>query len=296
MKKTPPGRERLPSDVSRAMNCIDVVQHGFDRLDGHINSSDPTLPLEKLRSQSRRVRIKLGAKSHAPVLGTAIKVSQPSRDCLITMRDELGDANTLVLNYVEIAVDLMPHKGFSTRRIRNWVLKHLTIKYLKQRVHRPEGYKTFYLGPRANKSGQRRPRVVAVYADRGSKLQGPHKGRMCVHIEARLTGRDALASCGIFGVADLIDFDFGSFWRRVAQLRRIGNAARLGGLLSGRGNVVTDKALRKRVQRLKANHKIGTAFVLQNALLAEPAIGDALEEIDIDLIFRFSGELTSGSE
>lgn len=296
MKKTPQKRKRLPSGVSRAIKSIEFVQHGFDVLKGHIDSSDPTLPLDKLNAQSGGVFVKLGAKSHAPMLGTKIKVLQPSTECLFTLRDELPGAHRLVLNYIEVAADVIPPRGKSTRWLRNWVLGHLTIKYSTQRVHRPTGRRTFYYGRRANKAGQRRPRVGVLYADRETKLAGPHKGRRCVHIEMRLFGPETLASVGVFGVADLIDFDFGAFWRKVAQLRRIPNKSKLGALLGGRGTDVTDKALRKRAARLQTAHRIGSAFVLQNALLAEPVTKGALEDIDMDLIFRFGNDARTGDQ
>jgi hypothetical protein len=103
----------------------------------------------------------------------------------------------------------------------------------------------------------------------------------------RLFGLDALQSVGIFSVADLIGFDFSIFWSNVIRLQRIANKAKLGSLLGGRRTNVSDKALHKRAARLVSGHRIGKAFGLQNAVLAEPAAKGALEDIDMGLIFRF---------
>lgn len=278
---------RLPSEVNRAIRAIRYVQHGFDRVDGHLNSSDPTLPLDKLNAESGGVLLTLGAKSHSPSLGTAITVLQPSESCLLTLRDAIAGTYTLELNKVEIAADFMPSTSASCRSLQKWILGHVTVKYSSHRAHRPEGYKAIYYGPRTNRAGQLRPRVFVVYADCRTKLAGRHKGRKCVHIEMRLCGLDALQSVGIFSIADLIGFDFGAFWPRVIRLQRVTNRARLGAVLGGRSLDVSDKALQKRAARLYLAHRIGSAFVLQNAVLAEPAAKGALEDIDMELIFRF---------
>ncbi len=287
MKNASQGRKRLPSEVSRAIASIRYVQHGFDRVDGHLNSSDPTLPLDKLNAESGGVRPILKAKSHAPAMGTSITILQPSESCLIALRDAIAGTYTLELNKVEIAADFMPSTSASRRWLQNWFLGHVTVKYLSHRAHRPEGYKAIYYGPRINRAGQLRSRVFVVYADRRTKLAGRHKGRKCVHIEMRLCGLDALQSVGIFSIADLIGFDFSAFWPNVIRLQRITNKAKLGSLLGGRSATVSDKALQKRAARLFLAHRIGSAFVLQNAVLAEAAAKGALEDIDMGLIFRF---------
>jgi hypothetical protein len=56
----------------------------------------------------------------------------------------------------------------------------------------------------------RRSRVnVVYYADRPSKVSG----EPCLHVEARIRGRDALSERGIHSARDLINFDHRQLWR-----------------------------------------------------------------------------------
>lgn len=280
-------RVRLPTGVERAVSAIELVWPGFDVVEGYIDSSDPILSIEKLKAHCADLIITPRAKPYAPMSAVHIKVLQPSLEFLRTLQGDLSGRYTFDVTYIEVAADFFLHKSASRKAFLRWLVGHLTFKHLRQHVVRAKGTRTLYFGRRTNKAGDRRSRVGVIY-NRRSKLAGPYIGRKCVHVELRLSGADAVRSCGVFSVADLIDFNHAGFWPAVADLRRIADNTKLGRLVGGRAENATDKALQKRARTLRDQHRIGRAFVLHNALRAAPRAKGALESIDFKVIFRFS--------
>ena len=280
-------RSRLPRSLIRAIDSISYVQHGLDVVAGHIDASDVYLSASGLGAEHGKVMQTPGAKAYAPAMGTHVKVLQPSQTCIQTLVEDLGVRYTFAINYLEIAADFFVRTSVARKNLRAFLLGHLTIKFVKQRVSHFKG--TDYFGSRTTKDGKRRPRVGVIY-ERRSKLAGPRKGKKCLHLEVRLSGSDAIQSLGVFGLHDLVQFDFRKVWHQFAELRRFSSSAALGREIGGRVEEATSKALHKRTRRFRDDHLLDGAFVLQNAIRANPEVKHALEDIDLGLVFRFGDE------
>jgi hypothetical protein len=123
----------------------------------------------------------------------------------------LADLNGVVINYLEIARDLIlpghasiAHDFFNAHFVQPWHGKRHTLSIGA----------TTYTGQR--KHGEYHH--FAWYADRPCKLTGEVD---CFHIEARYQGRRLLSRLGIEHPRDLLTFDHEAFWARHMRFRII---------------------------------------------------------------------------
>jgi hypothetical protein len=118
----------------------------------------------------------------------------------------LSRRNDVSPNYAEFSLDWV----FASEGDRIAAFRATACTLVKQH-HRAQGIRfvgegdhlTLYSGPRTA------PNVIAVYADKPSKITG----EPCVHVEWRAKGVPALRRAGIHSIRDLLDFDHRQFWR-----------------------------------------------------------------------------------
>lgn len=143
---------------------------------------------------------------------------------------------------------------------------------------------TWYYGRRTDGTNKRSS-VLAVYADNPSKLNNARPADdlpPSLHIESRATGSATLATLGIVGLDDLIQFDHPLFWNKHIRLYQLPKPTALGRLLAetcGADSNVSGSALRKRAARWKEQYSIENKFIMHNALLANPNLVHRLKTV-----------------
>lgn len=146
------------------------------------------------------------------------------------------------------------------------------------------GICTYYFGRRTDVK-KHRPNVLAVYADRPSKLGNarPAKGTPpCLHIEWRVSGSPALEGYGIVSLDDLIQFDHPRFWNEHIRLYQLPKPTPLGQLLAnacGADSGVSGSALRKRAAQWRNKYSLCENFVMHNAIRETPGVEKKLKTI-----------------
>ncbi len=130
------------------------------------------------------------------------QLRQPTRDELQWMSRLDG----VLLNGVEVSLDWVLRYMDERDAAFGWLCRcHVMpgqrgdqqIRWVKGRVR--------YSGP------QGAPNVLAMYADRRSRISGE---RFCVHLDWRINGVEALQRAGIRSVQDLLNFSHYGFWKK----------------------------------------------------------------------------------
>ena len=269
-----------------AMAVLDPsVIFGFDRVTIWFDRPEVPFELSKIEEHCAKVKDYLEQMPQQARWKLRLEIFQPTIKCLQILADELGCATAVLINYVEIACDLPSGTRRQIRARRNRFLESAKMLHLPHDVVRDKKYGTiFYYG------GRRSPSVLAVYADKPSKLNNarpPDGGAPCAHQEFRKTGEGAVTDCGIVGVDDLADFDHAKFWDQNLRFYKIPtNKTQLGRLLArafGADPNVSGSALRKRALRWVKKHSIvdgrSEVFVMHNALRATPNLEKLLPQI-----------------
>lgn len=164
---------------------------------------------------------------------------------------------------------------------RNIFLASARMHYQRQSVVLDKNGTTYYYGLRTV-TGQRRSDVLAVYADRPSKLNNarPTEGSLpCLHIEWRTSGSRAAQLLGIVSLGDLVRFDHQCFWDAHVHLYKLPKKTQLGRVLAGLRDAdaeVSGTALRKRATNWQDKWAIDGNFIMHNAVLDEPGIRNHL--------------------
>lgn len=212
-----------------------------------------------------------------------LELFQPTRKCLRMAKEILGAETNADLTYVELARDVtLPNKA----RAAQLTAFLGSVKVSSQRSLFVQCEGTFYCGKRAE-SGGRDGSVLAVYADKASKLNNvrPDANAMeCFHVELRLSGKDALRKHGIRTLEDLIVFSHKQFWGKSLKLYALPQSkTELGRLLAaccgGRADA-SDTAYLKRANRWIDKHSIDAKFIMHNALKATPKLERYLARTD----------------
>jgi hypothetical protein len=278
--KTDDDHPLVASGDGNAGNKPEVI-YGYDRLTIFLDYSELPLLASDLERHCKKIVIEGRQMKNNARWKCCLNIFQPTRQCLVLLAKGLGHDVSSIVTYVEIACDL---PGGSKRQLlarRNSFLESAKMRYQHQEVVLDRRGTTYYYGRRTD-GETRRPNVLAVYADRPSKLNNarpPEDAPPCLHIEWRVTGSAALAAHGIVSLDDLIQFHFLRFLGKNIRFYQIPKPTPLGVLLAkacGVDHRVSGSALRKRAAQWRMKHSIDKNFVMHNALRDTSAVGQKL--------------------
>jgi hypothetical protein len=260
-----------------------LVIYGYDRIALWIDSSE--LPISKagLEKFCTKVEATLMQMPHNARWKLKVELHQPTFDCLRLLKKAFGHDIAASINYIENAVDVLASSKDEALRIRNYLLASVKLPYLRHPVVLSEHGTIFYFGPRIKQKGNklvRNERVVAVYADKPSKILNARPSEdavPCAHAEFRVSGSAAIADIGIVSLDDLINFDHPNFWGNSLRFYELPERKVLGYQLAKAANAsldVTDAAFRKRaanwVLKYSIQDSFGSNFIMHNAMLDDP--------------------------
>lgn len=267
--------------IATDVSTRDIGIHcGVDRLkfwlDQDIRTKDLQADGDSTRAESISARMPMN-----PLWRTQVDVTAPTLGWLRHFQHIAASAQIHV-TYVELAVDILFESQALSAAMQTAIIGH--VKFMHRRDAVSEYMGTYYCGTRTQ-AGKRSPHVVAVYADRPSKMAGAHglaQGGTCAHLEHRLSGSGPIAAAGIRTLADLIQFDHRAYHAQHNRLYHLPSQTELGGLLPpGRNLAVDDAALRKRARKWRADHQLADgSFCLHNALRDTPGLERQLQRAD----------------
>jgi hypothetical protein len=275
---------RLPAVYRRALGVVRHLQYGIDRLTFAIDHSEPPKGMEKLKKMcGDRVRFSVEAAPYQPHWKGQLDLLQPSADALRHVREmQAIYGYAIQLRYVELACDFITSNARRAQQVTSWLLEHACPLYSRSSVDIYE--KTYYFHRRADVRGRKTSRVLAVYADKRSKIASTFKGSRCAHAEWRLWGPATLRGAGIASIDDLLTFDHAAYWEKYVRFVQLPSKSALGAWLSDSDNV-SRTTWHHRATEFKNDYTLGDAFVLQNALLDYPELENLLTPIDAGTIF-----------
>ena len=284
---TPYKKEAVTHDVVASLYCS--VVFGFDRVTIWIDRPELPFLLRKLETHCASAEFILGQMLFQARWKGCLKIFQPSSRCLEILAEELGIDIAVLVSYVENALDLPAKNSRHARSQRNQFLESAKMRHQQQLVVIEERREIFYYGRRSD-GNKRRSTVLALYADKPSKLNNARPADsdpVCSHQEFRLAREGATAHAGIVSVNDLILFDHPKYWNEKIRFYKLPqNKTELGRLLAKACNSdpnVSGSALRKRSTRWINKHSIfdghGDVFVMHNALRATPNLEKLLQRI-----------------
>ncbi|WP_031298069.1 hypothetical protein [Sphingobium lactosutens] len=175
----------------------------------------------------------------------------------------VGREIPLMINYLELAYDIPTPTREDAISLQLEFLASAQVPHQRQEVVKCGS--TFYFS-RAfeiawlTDKKTKRPKCLALYADRPSKLASPIMGSNCLHIEWRFAGFGAVRAAGVSCLEDLIDFDHESFWNTSVRMLRLPGKTEQGRMLAGRASHASDAAHRKRARSAHSEAKVGGAL------------------------------------
>ncbi|MFM0362135.1 hypothetical protein [Paraburkholderia sediminicola] len=267
--------------IRTALQNIENIALGFDRLTIWIDHPYPDLPVEDIRKHCGNISfMPCKSATYQNVWQTEIKLFQPSSTALKTLRNAIGHRYRTKLSYAEIALDWITVDEAHARELWTFFLKHFKLRSSRHHVQFCED--TAYYKPRSvGESGRNACNVVA-YPDRLSKLNVPNTvGRPCCHLEFRLTGPTAISKAtNLFSVADCVAVDHQRFWQQHLTLFEVASKADLGRILKRNEAHTSEAAHRKRAATFLDKHTHSGIYVLQDCVLDLEAIKRILKPID----------------
>lgn len=259
-----------------------TVVHGNDRITVWLDRPELPIAQEYLAPHCAALTVTVQQMEFNSRWKLQLDIHQPTMEFFRLLSAAVGHDIAVLITYVEVACDIPAKNKKQARQWRNDFLAAARVRYQRHAVVR---YLTiWYYGRRSNK-GVRRGHVLALYADRPSKLNNAQPSAdalPCLHVEWRASGSAALVQIGVVSLTDLIEFDHRSFWPKrlcMYQLPRKTDLGRLLAAASGADTAASGSALRKRAERWQERHTINGKFVLHNALLECPELKRRLPEV-----------------
>lgn len=261
--------------------------YAYDRVGVWLDRPELPFPDNILKDQCCKVVVDPRQAPYQARWKLKLEIFQPTIKCLIRLVKALGNEVAVQISYAEIACDLPSTSKRLARLQCDSFMAAAKMQYKSDSV--VQFGRTYYFGRRTN-GKKRLPRVLAVYADRSSKLLNARpedSSAPSMHIEARLSGSPSLEQEGIACLNDLIHFDHHAFWERCLRLYQLPKCkTELGRLLatvSGDAPTVSGSALRKRASRWLERHALvdggREVFVMHNALRSTPNLAKKLHKI-----------------
>lgn len=203
------------TDDDLAANKTKVI-HGFDKITIWLDHSEFPGSLDLIKNHCTDIKYYLEQMPYQALWKFRIELFQPTKNGLKQLAKVLGNNISVMVAYVEIAADFPAESDEQAILWRDAFLGSARMKYGGQAVMLEEHGNIWYFGRRANDNGTKRGRVLAVYADRPSKLLNapePANGTPpCLHVELRATGSSVISGLGISTIQDLIEFKHKRFW------------------------------------------------------------------------------------
>lgn len=255
-----------------------MVIYGFDRITVWLDRSELPIEFNRIEKHCTNIEVIPMQMPFQARWKLQVQIFQPTIKCLQILNIALGNVTAALPNHVEIAADIPASSKKQARQWRNAFLSSAKMKYQRQHVVLDNNKTIYYFGRRTDVEGNKRGHVLAVYADRPSKLLNarPDEDDLnCLHIECRTTGAVELTRLGIVSIEDLIQFNHPQFWDAHIFMYELPKPTELGRILasnSGCDPNVSGTALRKRAARWIAKYSIEGIFVMHNALLDTPNI------------------------
>ena len=260
--------------------------HAYDRVHIPLDRLELPIKLKSLKKHCTNITATTLLGKYNPRWKNEVQIFQPTKKCLRVLNNALKNDIGAKVIYAEIACDLVAKDDEQAQAWRNLFLAAVHMKYQSQSVVLDDEHGTaYYYGRREAAHGNKRGHVLAVYADKPSKLnnaQPQDSAPPCFHFEWRSTGGAALERFGIASIDDLIQFDHKKFWDENIHIYLLPKKWELGQILAtlcGANPNVSDEALRRRAARWLANHSLDGNFVMHNALLSTPGIEKHLKRV-----------------
>lgn len=276
-------RTKLTTASGNTPKSMPKVIHGFDRITLWSDHSEFPGSLDPIKDHCTDIKLYLEQMPYQARWKSRIELFQPTITCLRLFAEALGNNVSVMVAYVEIAVDFPAESYEQAVLWRDAFLGAARMKYQGQPVVFDEHGNTWYFGHREGEDGNKRGKVLAVYADRPSKLLNARPtddAPKCLHLDLRATGTDAVSGIGIFTIQDLIDFKHKRFWTEQLTMFELPKPTELGRLLAkanGTDMGVSGTAFRRRAARWIKNGSIDDIFVMHNALLGRLDIAQKLK-------------------
>ncbi len=277
MKTTPD--KKIATPIYTDANDMPSVIFGFDRITIWLDRPELPVDLIILKKHCTNVEVVHKQMEKQARWKCMLLVFQPTVEFLRVLVEKLGSDVCTLITYVEIACDTYPD---TNDKVLCWCGNFLSSAHMlsqQQSVVLNKHYTTWYYGRRLYYNRNKRPNVLAVYADKPSKLLNARPATddpRCLHIEWRVTGSKALSRFGIVSVTDLILFNFQAFFNTNILMYQLPNRTTdLGQVLTefcGYKAIVSKTMIRKRAYKWIKNYSIDEHFVLHNALLEMPDI------------------------
>lgn len=251
---------------------------GFDRLTLWLDRSVPGLKMG-LDPYCREVTVIDGAMTYNSLWKCKVEIFQPSHESLLRLPELIGLGVRAVVTYAELAFDALVEDQAQADKLLTWLLAHVYVLNLRKDA---SAYKsTLYFGKRTAEGADKRGRVFVMYADKPSKLQGPHAGSCCVHTEMRFTGGAELATVGIASISDLPGFNHRAYWLTAIRLLDLGKKTALGEILASLDGIegISQTALVKRANVLIERASIDKKFAMHNAVRKEAELLKKLPKV-----------------
>lgn len=277
METTPKQRQSIINTIIKKNKIIDA----FDRVTLYLDHPELPIAQSLLKPHCTKLYVTPMFMKNNPRWKLKVVLFQPTTECLTLLLAALGHNIGAVITYVEIASDSLASSIEQALDWRNNFLSSVAMKYQRQTVVCHES--TWYYGRRCDEEGNKRGNVLAVYADKPSKINNAHPeldSIPCLHIEWRVTGSAALARYGIVTLTDLIEFDYEQFWNENILIYQIPKQTELGRLLAeiaGADIDLSGTALRNRTNRWILKNSINDQLVMHNGLVNIPDLKTKLE-------------------
>ncbi|MFM0191365.1 hypothetical protein PQR25_36770 [Paraburkholderia nemoris] len=267
--------------IRTALQNIEDIAPGFDRLTIWIDHPSPDLPVEDIRKHCGNISV-MPCKSvkYHNVWQTQIELFQPSSTALKALRNTTGHRYRTKLSYAEIALDWITSDEAQARELWTFFVTHFKLQ--SSRHHVQFFGDTAYYKPRSVEQSGRNACNLVVYPDRPSKLNVPNTvGKPCCHLEYRLSHPAMIGKvASLFTVADCVAFDHQRFWQQHLTLFEIPSKADLGRILQRNKAHTSEAAHRKRAATFLDKRTHDGIYALQDCVLDFEVVSRILKPID----------------
>lgn len=257
-----------------------VTTDGFDHLIFWFDRSELPFDTDLLKPHCGDLKVNARQPEFHANRKLSLSLLQPTRKCLILLRESIGREMVVDVTYAEVARDILVKDATAADGLLDAFLAAVFIPYSHHTFKRYKDTGSWYCGPPTKKGS-----VMAVYPDCPSKINNARPlddDAPDFHFEWRASGKDALSKIGIGSIDDLIMFDHGRHWAERIRLFDVSNKTELGRKLAhcmgGKANA-SNPAYLKRGNKWISDHTEGGKFVLHNAMKSTPDLQSALTTI-----------------
>lgn len=250
---------------------------GFDRITMHLDRPELPFSLSLLEAHCTKVVAIPSQPRFQANRKFVLELFQPTKKCLQVIRKGLGREVCVDITYTEIARDITPFDPDHVSELHAAFLGCARMPYERDVVLPMKGVVWYF--SRDRKNGNH----LVVYADKPSKINNAKpksSAPLCLHVEWRASGKEALSDVGIMALDDLINFDFDGHWDNHLKLYDMPTKTLLGhklAKLDGGNTDASNPAYLKRANAFLARHSKHDIFVLQNALNSMPELARRLK-------------------